>query len=214
MLTAAMASESYPGGGHDRVDLLIGDGACALIIADGMGGRSGAAAAAQMWIDAARGGSQDPAQWADSDYWLDLMAAADRAIRDAPAAGETTAVVAVMTSGGLCGASVGDSGAWLIGDSDYIDLTTSQTRKPGLGSGMATPIPFYRKHPIAGTVLVATDGLLKYASPQKICQTVRAASRAAAKIDALPAALIDVVRMPSGGLQDDVAVAAARAADS
>jgi serine/threonine protein phosphatase PrpC len=206
MLTAAMASESYPDGGHDRVDVLVGDDACALIIADGMGGRSGAGAAAQMWIDAVRGGSQDPAQWADGDYWLDLMAAADRAIRDAPTAGETTAVVAVMTSGGLCGASVGDSGAWLIGDSDYSDLTKSQIRKPGLGTGMATPIPFYRKRPPAGTLLVATDGLLKYTWPEKICQTVRAE----ADVDSLPKALIDLVRMPSRGLQDDVAVAIAR----
>jgi len=207
MFETALATEFYPSGGHDRVDVLLGGDACALVIADGMGGRSGAAAAAQMWIDAVRGGSQDTAQWADSDYWLDLMAATDRAIRDAPAAGETTAVVAVMSPRGLCGASVGDSGAWLITSDDYLDLTKSQIRKPGLGSGMAMPIPFYRKQPPAGTLLVATDGLLKYSWPQKICETVRAA----AKIDdALPRALIDLARMPSGGLQDDVAVAVAR----
>jgi hypothetical protein len=72
---------------------------------------------------------------------------------------------------------------------------------------MATPIPFYRKKAPAGTLLVATDGLLKYSWPQKICETVRATH----DVDALPKALIDLVRMPSGGLQDDVAVAVARA---
>jgi serine/threonine protein phosphatase PrpC len=213
MFETASASEFYPAGGHDRVDILVGDRACALVLADGMGGRSGAAAAAQRWVDAVRNGSQDALRWADPDYWLDLMAETDRAIRDDPKAGETTAVVAAITSNGLVGASVGDSGAWLITDESYIDLTQSQIRKPGLGTGMATAIPFYRKSAAVGTVLVASDGLLKYSSPQKICQTVRAAA-AAAKIDALPRSLIDLVRMPSGGLQDDVAVAVARAADS
>jgi len=207
MFSAAAASEFYPGGGHDRVDVIIaGDDACALVIADGMGGRSGAAPAAQMWIDAVRGGSQEPSHWTDSDYWLDLMAAADRAIRDEPEAGETTAVIAVLTPNGLCGASVGDSGAWMVMADRPLDLSESQTHKPGLGTGMAIPIPFYRKQPVSGTLLVATDGLLKYTSQQQICEIVRATR----EVDALPRMLIDLVRMPSGRLQDDVAVALAR----
>jgi serine/threonine protein phosphatase PrpC len=205
MFQTATATEFYPSSGHDRVDILVGDGACALVIADGMGGRSGAAAAAQMWIDAVRCGSQDPQQWAESDYWLDLLAATDRAIRDDKNAGETTAVVAVMTARGNVGASVGDSGAWLVTDDSCLDLTKSQIRKPGLGTGMATPIPFYRKQAPAETLLVATDGLLKYSWPEKICQAVRSV-----QIRALPKALIDLVRMPSGGLQEDAAVAVAR----
>jgi hypothetical protein len=52
---------------------------------------------------------------------------------------------------------------------------------------------------------VATDGLLKYSWPEKICQAVRSV-----QIRALPKALIDLVRMPSGGLQEDAAVAVAR----
>ena len=140
MFETASASEFYPAGGHDRVDVLVvGDRACVLVIADGMGGRSGAAAAAQRWVDAVRNGSQDPQRWADPDYWLDLMAETDRAIRDEPNAGETTAVVAVLTPDGICGASVGDSGAWIVTADDYLDLTKSQIRKPGLGTGMAMP---------------------------------------------------------------------------
>ena len=206
MFAASTGFEFYPGGGHDRVDALVSGQACVLAIADGMGGRSGAAEAAQVWIDVVRGATQEPARWADTDYWLDLMARADRAIRDDPRAGETTAVVAVMTAAGLFGASVGDSGAWLIGDDAYEDLSKSQIHKPGLGTGMATPVPFYRKKPPAGTLLVATDGLLKYSWPEKICATVRATE----SVNALPKALIDLVRMPRGGLQDDVAVAVAR----
>jgi len=213
MLQTACAIASYPGGGHDRADVLrAGDDVCALVMADGMGGRSGAARAAKMWVEAVRvRAAQDQAQWAESDYWLDLMADADRAIRDDPEAGETTAVVAVMTPHGVAGASVADSGAWLIGADDYADLTRSQIRKPGLGTGMEMPIPFHRKNPPTGTLLVATDGLLKYASPQRICEKLRAH---AAAIATLPNALIDLVRMPSGGLQDDVAVAVARRENS
>ena len=208
MFETASAFEFYPGGGHDRVDVLAGDeaDACALVIADGMGGRSGAAMAAQMWIDAVRDGSRDPSRWIDTDYWLDLMSATDRAIRDEPRAGETTAVVAVVAPSGVFGASVGDSAAWLIGDGDYDDLTRSQLRKPGLGGDMATPIPFSRKRALTGALLVATDGLVKYTLPEKICRTVCAAT----SLDGLPKALIDLVRLPSGDLQDDVAVAVAR----
>ena len=116
-----------------------------------------------------------------------------------------------MTPHGVAGASVGDSGAWLIGADGSIDLTKSQIRKPGLGTGMAMPIPFHHRKPPVATLLVATDGLLKYASPQQICEKVRADTTT---IDALPHALIDLVRMPSGGLQDDVAVAVARRENS
>ena len=209
MFETATGTQFYPSGGHDRVDVLVAGDARALVIADGMGGRSGAARAAEMWIEAVRtrAAAHDAGKWADTDFWVDLMAEADRAIRDDSAAGETTAVVAVITPSGLAGASVGDSGAWLIGDDDHVDLTKSQIRKPGLGTGMATPMPFYRRKPPAGTLLLATDGLLKYTSPAKICATVRAASA----VELLPTALIDLVRMPSGGLQDDVAVAVARA---
>ena len=76
MLQTACAIASYPGGGHDRADVLrAGDDVCALVMADGMGGRSGAARAAEMWVEAVRvRAAQDQAKWAESDYWLDLMA--------------------------------------------------------------------------------------------------------------------------------------------
>src|SRR5687768_13415780 len=113
MFQTATATEFYPSGGHDRVDVIVGAGACMVVIADGMGGRSGAAEAAQMWVDAVRREPPNVARWAEADYWLDLMAAADRAIRDDARAGETTAIAAVLMPQGLVGASVGDSGAWL-----------------------------------------------------------------------------------------------------
>src|SRR5688572_1469150 len=102
------AMESYPGGGHDRVEVIVGDEGCVLAIADGMGGRSGAAQAAEGWIASVRHAASERDSWMDSDYWFDVMQRADRAILAHPGAGETTAIVAAVTEHGVCGASVGD----------------------------------------------------------------------------------------------------------
>jgi serine/threonine protein phosphatase PrpC len=171
-----------------------------------MGGRSGAAAAAEEWIAAVRKHSTDEGGWSSANFWIDVMTDTDRVIRDDPRGGETTAIVAVVTRGGIVGASVGDSGAWLIRVDAYDDLTRAQIRKPGLGTGLAMPMPLQHKGKFDGTLLLATDGLLKYTTPQAICRHV--ASKA--DLDGLPKALIDLVRMPSGGLQDDVAIAICR----
>ena len=98
MIHTARVTEFYPGGGHDRVEIIVGgDDACVLAIADGMGGRSGAAAAAEFWITAVRNQAADQDAWSDAKFWLRVMADADRVIRDAAHAGETTAVVAAIS---------------------------------------------------------------------------------------------------------------------
>ena len=64
--------------------------------------------------------------------------------------------------------------------------------------------PFRRAYG-EGTLLVATDGLWKYAGPEAICRVVRENDlRAAAK------GLVDLVRLRSGALPDDVTVALCR----
>lgn len=98
------------------------------------------------------------------------------------------------------GASVGDSGAWLVWDGTVIDLTEQQVRKPLLGSGAAHPVAF-GPVPMRGRLVVATDGLFKYATRARL---VSAASRGGP--ESAVTALIDAVRMPSGRLQDDVGV--------
>ena len=77
------------------------------------------------------------------------------------------------------------------------DLTRSQNR-PRLGSGRSAPVAFHRGR-LDDALVVATDGLFKYASPARIGATVRAgeASRIADRLVAL-------VRLPSGGFQDDL----------
>jgi serine/threonine protein phosphatase PrpC len=133
-----------------------------------------------------------------------VLAEIDRQLGDDPRAGETTLVVVAVWSEGLAGASVGDSVAYLIGDQLH-DVTCRQQRKPLLGSGAAHSVPFHVPF-MGGTLLVASDGLWKYTDPAAI-------SRCAGSPDLGDAAtgLVDLVRLTSGALWDDVAVVLCRA---
>ena len=80
------------------------------------------------------------------------------------------------------------------------DLTARQRRRPLLGSGEALPVQFQASHR-GERVLVASDGLVKYATVEQICAIAIQGSVAEAAD-----ALANCVRLPSGALQDDVAV--------
>jgi PPM family protein phosphatase len=114
--------------------------------------------------------------------------------------GEATAVIAILVDGQVWGASVGDSGAWLISTSGIVDLTRDQKRKPLLGSGNAIPIGF---GPLAcvSRLLLGSDGLFEYVPHERIRDLSNSLPLANAA-----AALVDAARLPSGALQDDVAV--------
>ena len=130
-----------------------------------------------------------------------LLRDVDRALA-AQGPGETTLVLAVVRAGEVFGASVGDSAAWLIEGDGHLDLTHAQARKPLLGSGCAWPVGFGPgPFPLSARLLLASDGLVKYASPERLCVTARGipAGRAAQS-------LIECVRLPAGHLPDDVSV--------
>jgi serine/threonine protein phosphatase PrpC len=106
-----------------------------------------------------------------------------------------------VTEATIYGASVGDSGVWVIREGGYLDLTERQSRKPFIGSGSAWPVAFEYKSTGKEALLLATDGLLKYASPERIiavCQSPETSE--------VPRRLIELVRYPSGALPDDVTV--------
>jgi PPM family protein phosphatase len=98
------------------------------------------------------------------------------------------------------GASVGDSGAWLVGPPGLADLTDSQRSKPLLGSGTCRPTAFGPVD-LDRRLIVASDGLFKYAPRERIRQ-----SALAGPVELAVQALLDAVRLPRGGFQDDVAV--------
>ncbi|MDB6112235.1 MAG: hypothetical protein JWR69_3985 [Pedosphaera sp.] len=177
--------------------LILHDGPrIVLCVADGAGGISGGAEAASLAVNMVR---QHASHLVNADACAEVLRKMDAAIAKDPVAGETTCALAVITPEEIFGASVGDSGVWLIPkNGDYLNLTQAQQRKPFLGSGAAWPAPFRRPRE-AGILLLATDGLLKYTSAERIMVVCREHSAEAAG-----QRLIELVRYPSGALPDDV----------
>jgi serine/threonine protein phosphatase PrpC len=190
---------------QDRAEVVPHPQGIVAVVSDGAGGVSGGAEAAgtvAMWVKACTTRTSDIRAVAQ---WGELLAKLDQQLMYTT--GQATAVVVAVHSDGLAGASVGDSAAWLIGSDGYDDLTASQTQKPLLGSGGAKPKVFERPA-MTGTLLLASDGLVKYASPARICELARLANlRQAAE------ALVDAVRLRSGALQDDVGIILCRRAE-
>jgi serine/threonine protein phosphatase PrpC len=73
-------------------------------------------------------------------------------------------------------------------------------RRPLLGSGESLPVLFEEERR-GSRLLVASDGIFKYATAERICALAMRGSVAQAAN-----ALADCVRLPSGGLHDDLAV--------
>jgi len=191
-----VAIEDCGSAGQDRATVMhIADGII-IALADGAGGTANGAQAAEAVIKAVEATrSVEPAAIL---YELDV---ADRV-----AHGETTAVIASIHGDTISGASVGDSGAWLIDAAAVVDLTRSQRRKPLVGAGCA-PVGFSNEFVSASTLLIASDGLLRYAKPTDIARVARQTSLGEAA-----RSLIDLVRLPSGKLQDDISIVLCRRA--
>lgn len=197
MWRTAIATDSYRPATEDRAGVV----GSFVVVADGVGGRAGGGAAADAVVQAVRELAERPRRW-DAVRWL---AELDRRIAESGTVGETTAVVARFSPLAVAGVAVGDSVAWWVTADDWGDLTTSAKPKPWVGSGAAVPVPFNRSLQHVGTLLLATDGLVKYTSAERIVDVIRTTP-----FDDTPRALIELVRPPSGRLPDDVAVVVAR----
>ncbi len=175
-----------------------------VVLADGAGGTTHGRAAARAVIDLvthelAHGVDlDDPLRVADVLRSIDVRLARERA-------GQTTAVCLVVTENAILGASAGDSEAWMVDGPTVVRLTDDQVRKPLLGAG-AQPRPFVAGNALRGTLIVASDGLFKYASVDAI---VRACALDSA--EAVMRALCDAARLPNGKLQDDLSLFVVRA---
>ena len=170
-----------------------------LVVADGAGGLSGGKQAATMAIDLVR---KEANALCDPTSCVMLLQRIDQAVEEDKVAGETTCALAVVTEAEVYGASVGDSGVWVIHETGFSNLTARQSRKPFIGSGVAVPIHFDHSRKGTEFVLLATDGLLKYTSPERIMTTCRESSPP----DEIARRLIELVRYQSGALPDDVTV--------
>jgi serine/threonine protein phosphatase PrpC len=142
---------------------------------------------------------QDAIGLSNSDACLEALRKMDEAIAKDPVAGETTCALAIVTPDEIFGASVGDSGVWWIPENgNHLNLARAQQRKPFIGSGSAWPVAFRHQNQ-HGSLLLATDGLLKYTSAEQIIGICRAQP-----VEVAAKQLIELVRYPSGGLPDDV----------
>jgi serine/threonine protein phosphatase PrpC len=186
---------------EDRVEVFErSDGdTLVVVVADGAGGVSGGTFASESLIRTARAVTRDATfDVYDAALWTALFAEADAALA-AKMAGETTGVVVVLGVKGLTGVSAGDSEAWIVTDTSVDNLTADQ-KKDRLGSGRVSPVSFGRPG-LDGVLVVATDGLFKYASLDSIAATVRAGD-----VQHAAERLVALVRLPSGSFQDDAGV--------
>lgn len=181
--------------GQDRASVFVRPGGLVIALADGAGGTSNGAVAAQAFVDAVGATSSET-------DWSGIIEALDGDISRL-GHGQTTAVVLSLDSRGITGCSVGDSGAWLVLD-EVIDLTDGQVRKPLVGGG-CSPFVFHAGPLGNATLIVASDGLLRYGKQQDIARISRGPDLATAA-----RTLVELVRLPSGALQDDVAVVLCR----
>jgi serine/threonine protein phosphatase PrpC len=109
-----------------------------------------------------------------------------------------------VEDGGAAGATVGDSQAWLMVDGTLVDLTQNRIRKPLLGSGEANPQGL--SHPLtSGLLIVATDGFCNYVRREQLLKEILRDDFAV-----LARRLVEMVRLPSGALWDDVGMVVCR----
>ena len=187
---------------QDRAEFFWCGSNLVLVVADGAGGMGGGAEAAEFIVSSVK--KRTTSSDLNSESLNRLLTSLEQEMVAIGAFGETTGVVVVLSDSGVIGASVGDSGAFVFSKTGLENLTANQVRGPFLGSGPAVPVSFARRS-LDGTLLVASDGLLKYASLEKIAATVLSAD-----FDAAANKLIDLVRYKSGALPDDVSILPAR----
>ena len=180
---------------QDRAEIFCDGERIVVALADGAGGISGGAQAADELI---RLVAESRSSLRSGPDCVKLLQRADEEI--SAGGGETTGIVLIIEGGRIFGGSVGDSEAWFFTAMGKQHLTKSQQRKPLVGSGEAQPAAFAFEAS-EGLLLVASDGLWKYTSIEKIGAEIQAADRST-----LLERLAGLVRLRSGALQDDVAM--------
>ncbi len=221
----AQFADSYRGEAtEDRSEIVHVDTddaseAYVLIIADGVGGRPGGGAAADRAVHLTReavvagaGRERFRGSLRSADNWRELLTFVDEMVSEEEGAGETTLLAAYVTPTHIWGASVGDSETWWIGSDAIVDLTERQRRKPFLGGGMCIPTPFAFRVPPnkTGALLLATDGLFKYADTNRICEIMCAAEAAGNAASETARTVAELARLSSGAFHDDIAVIVCR----
>jgi hypothetical protein len=193
----ASITEGAQGRCQDKVAVTTASDRVVIAVADGAGGSGGGEEAAATVIDRI-GNLATEAR--NGEWWSAGLGRIDLEV----GTGQSTGVVVELSANRICGASVGDSRAWIVRGGQIVDLTASQQRKPLLGSGEARPVGF-SYGPLDGLLVVATDGFCNY-----IKRPALFAATEVTGFSALPRRLVDLVRLPSGALWDDVGIVVCR----
>jgi hypothetical protein len=122
-LQTAYRTVGQSGEGDDRCLALAYTDRVVIAVADGAGGTARGAEAAAFVVDLVNERSRD----GRFDV-VELLRTCDVQLAQSGSGGETTAVVAVVDDNGIIGASVGDSGAWIVDATTHLDLTRGQVR--------------------------------------------------------------------------------------
>jgi len=185
---------------HDQDDALW---LCCL--ADGQGGRSGGARAAQIATQTALAAAlaQPPRSLLKPKICAGIVRAADDVVYADPQAGFTTLVMLVVRDQFVCGASCGDSAAVLLQSEESIVLTENQLQHPLVGSRAARAMSFYLDLDPPWHICAVSDGVWKYAGWDRMIALMR---RRGGRdlVDALRAAAI---KPGNSGLPDDFSIA-------
>ena len=197
LFETTLLTEKYREPCEDRVAVLGDNQRTVIVVADGAGGIGAGDEAADTVVREVSASYRSVNSATD---WSNLL----RQIDSRVSSGESTAVVIDIRSYGIAGASVGDSQAWIISEDSVFDLTKEQNRKPLLGSGSACPVSFTHS-PLTGVLVVATDGFFNYAKFDEVVSLV-----GQTPFFEIPRRCIDLVRLPSGELWDDVGIVAVR----
>lgn len=190
-MIATRVEEALRGRGEDRIAVVETPDRKLIVVADGAGGVAGGERAAESICGAL---VSDTGDWS---MWLSQQ---DTILAENGTGLAAVVVISISDDGTLHGASVGDCEAWLFARGEAVNLTAGQVRKPLVGDGGAVTTSFIARAS-SGTLIVATDGLWKYIKRTRIAEiaTMR-------PLESAVAALVDGVRLRSGGLQDDVAI--------
>jgi serine/threonine protein phosphatase PrpC len=170
------------------------------VVADGAGGTGAGLEAAKSVLQAVKDVALGTGDAMDLRVWPQTLAAVDARLLASKAGGQTTAVVVACDAKRAICSSVGDSMAWRLRAGHPEELTREQRRKPLLG-GRALPAHSTVAQVQSGDLLLlATDGLHKYAPLPRIAAMAGSKGALAETV----AKLADLPRLPSGGHPDDI----------
>lgn len=161
----ALASISHPSDGQ----ILI----CAL--ADGQGGQSGGALAAQTAISACIESAKTYSshELANPFTWISIGESSDKRVSTVIGAGFTTLIGVAVFPAFLAGASCGDSAVALLLGNEFVLLTDKQHKNPPIGSGGAGLTPFSARLVPPWKLLVVSDGVWKYIGWERLERLIR-----------------------------------------